>query len=417
MEGAVAVGAGTDRRCTGEPVEAAPATMDCDEAGSSTAAAPTSEPEPAAAPPFQQGQRVKLTGLQSAPERNGMFGTVVGWNEDRQRFEVHLEDGARLRVKPSNMVAAPPAEHATGRSLPLDEDQPFGKQWARQGNKDDVAGLIQSHDPCFRSGRPLILSGEHLRRLMGEGLETTLRTDFCWSLNFTPLFLAELVFEGFLPICSDLSGDEGLYVLLPKWHCTRCCMKFDELHVSKTARKRAKKFRLTVDKCFDDVIDRCVEQHGENWLYPPMRAAFRALHHWGRDRDAQRFSAGTALDPNAMDEPEVEPVKPDTRIMDPLPEGFPACMEAVRFHSFEVWSGDGTLAAGEFGAVVGGVYTSFTGFFDKKFPGAGIIRILIAARATSLRAYATEQLEHRHVHLCYLLERANVQRGCQLLHH
>ena len=337
-------------------------------AAAAEAGSETSPIEAAAAAEFQPGKRVQLIGLQSAPELNGKCGTVVGWNVERQRFQVRLDDGAHLRAKPSNIVAAPPAEHVAGRSLPLDKDQPFGRQWARQGSKDDVAKLIQSHDPSFRSGRPLIRSGEHLRTLMAAGLETTLRTDFCWSLNFTPVFLAQLVYEGFLPICSDLSGDEGLYVLLPKWHRTRCCMKFDELHISKTARKRAKKFRLTANKCFDDVIDRCVEQHGENWLYPPMRAAFRALHHWGQHRDAQRMSARPSADQDATDQAELEPV-------DPLPAGFPALMEEVRFHSFEVWSANGTLAAGEFGAVVGGVYTSFTGFFDPQFSGAGMSRI------------------------------------------
>ena len=387
-------------------VPEAAAAMDEGPAPAAAGAAPQADaqlPAPAVAPPeplFQPGQRVELMGLQSAPERNHTFGTVVGWNQERGRYEVQLEsDGAKLRVRPANVVAAPPAEHAAGRSLPLNEDQPFGKQWARQGNKDDVAGLIQSHDQSFRSGRPLIRSSDHLRELMAEGLETTLRTDFCWSLNFTPLFLAHLVFEGFLPICSDLSGDEGLYVLLPKWHRTRCCMKFGELHVSKTARKRAKKYRLTADKCFDEVIDRCVAQHGENWLYPPMRAAFRALHHWGRARDAERPAAAAAAAAGAaaaavaaasahMDtEPAVEEGAVAAAEMDsaagggggggstipsaPLPAGFPPLADEVRFHSFEVWSADGTLAAGEFGAVVGGVYTSFTGFFDPKYPGAG----------------------------------------------
>jgi Leu/Phe-tRNA-protein transferase len=349
-----------------------------------------------AAVAFEPGQRVELTGLRSAPERNGTFGTVVDWNEERQRYEVHLEaDGARLRVKPSNVVSAPPAEHMAGRSLPLDKDQPFGKQWARQGSKDDVARLIQSHDPSFRGGRPLIRSGEHLRTLMAEGLEKTLRTDFCWSLNFTPVFLAQLVFEGFLPICSDLSDDEGLYVLLPKWHRTRCCMKFDELHVSKSARKRAKKFRLTADKCFDEVIDRCVEQHGENWLYPPMRAAFRALHHWGQARDAKRFSATAVVDPDVADESTPELMAATARL-EPLPAAFPALLEEVRFHSFEVWAADGTLAAGEFGAVVGGVYTSFTGFFDPKFPGAGVHRldrpVILAVTMASLLHFGPSML-------------------------
>ena len=141
---------------------------------------------------------------------------------------------------------------------------------------------------------------------------------------------------------------------------------------SKSTRKRAKKFRLTADKCFDEVIDRCVEQHGENWLYPPMRAAFRALHHWGQSRDAMRFSTTAVAGPtNDADGVDGEHMAVSTKL-DPLPAGFPALLEEVRFHSFEVWAADGTLAAGEFGAVVGGVYTSFTGFFDPKFSGAGV---------------------------------------------
>ena len=328
------------------------------------------------------------------------------------------------------------------QALALDADQALGGAWAQHGTKDNVADLIKSHDASFRTGRPFIKSSDHLLQLIEEGLETTMRTDFCWSLNFTPLFLAHLVREGFLPICSDLSGSDGLWVLLPKWHKTvsfqwknpdfllknpdfllknvefiikqRCCMKFSELvskhdifciqteescikneefcikmmnlqHVSKSARKKAKKYRLTADAAFDEVIDRCVEQHGENWLYPPMRAAFRALHHWGKARDAAAAvdgaGAGAGVEmvgggaaAGGGGGAEAGGTRP------PLPAGFPALADEVRFHSFEVWSADGSLAAGEFGAVVGGVYTSFTGFFDHAFPGAGTVQLCGMAR-------------------------------------
>ena len=102
-----------------------------------------------------------------------------------------------------------------------------------------------------------------------------------------------------------------------------------------------------------------------------MRAAFRALHHWGQARDSKRFSATAKVDSDV--EEDENPANPTaTTRLDPLPVGFPALLEEVRFHSFEVWAADGTLAAGEFGAVVGGVYTSFTGFFDPKCSGAGV---------------------------------------------
>ena len=65
----------------------------------------------------------------------------------------------------------------------------------------------------------------------------SLQSDFCWSLNFAPVFLAQLVYEGFLPICADLGGDTGLWLLMPKWHVERCTMAFSDVHVAKSARK------------------------------------------------------------------------------------------------------------------------------------------------------------------------------------
>ena len=203
---------------------------------------------------FAAGQRVELAGLQSSAELNGQRGKVVTWAAEKQRYEISLASGAQLRVKPPNLRRVPHDD----ADVALDEDQPHGPQWAGHGTKDQLAELIQSHDASFRTRRPLLRDSDHLVQMMEAGLETTLRTDFCWSLNFTPRFLAHLCHEGFLPICSDLSGDAGLYTLMPKWHVERCCMRFADLHISKSARKRAKKFRLTVDRCFDVVVDRCV---------------------------------------------------------------------------------------------------------------------------------------------------------------
>ena len=340
------------------------------------AAAPAPAPPSSAEDLFAAGQRVELAGLQSSADLNGQRGKVVSWAAEKQRYEIALASGAQLRVKPPNLRRVPHDD----ADVALDEDQPHGPQWAGHGTKDQLAELIQSHDASFRTRRPLLRDSGHLVQMMEAGLETTLRTDFCWSLNFTPRFLAHLCHEGFLPICSDLSGDAGLYTLMPKWHVERCCMRFADLHISKSARKRAKKFRLTVDRCFDVVVDRCVvrrphpamllvaagqkrcaccaqEQHGENWLYPPMRRAFRALYNWGRE---QPHPGQTAPEDAAQldgDGGEGAAAAAAAAGGGGGAGGGAAAWlphaQAVRFHSFELWSGS-HLCAGEFGAVVGG---------------------------------------------------------------
>ncbi|PFH34621.1 hypothetical protein BESB_066540 [Besnoitia besnoiti] len=71
-----------------------------------------------------------------------------------------------------------------------------------------------------------------------------------------------------------------LYLLLPKLHQERCCLRLDRmtLHISRNTRKRAKRFFFSIDRDIDGVLQGCVRQHGEGWLYPPVRAALKALH-------------------------------------------------------------------------------------------------------------------------------------------
>jgi hypothetical protein len=169
---------------------------------------------------------------------------------------------------------------------------------------------------------------------------------FCWSTDFNPKFLAALISEGYLPmaealshgrksccachsvfvtgaclftcvcpvmlsLCSDTSHSAPAaapaakyltlnpqpstlnpnlntraatrHILLPKLHQQRCILRFEDLHVQRTVRKRAKRFDVTCDTCFERVIRLCQEQHGENWLYPPIVAAFKAIHAAGPD--------------------------------------------------------------------------------------------------------------------------------------
>jgi Leu/Phe-tRNA-protein transferase len=144
----------------------------------------------------------------------------------------------------------------------------------------------------------------------------TYRDEFCVAESFSPAFIAALMYEGYLPMGFEYA--EGRYVLTPKLHLRRSLLFFDDLHVTKTVRRRSRAFALTVDRCFEEILARCVDMHGCGWLVAPLCDAFREL-----DRVKGRFP--------------------------------------VTMHSFELWRGD-DLVAGEIGYATGACYTSLSGF-------------------------------------------------------
>jgi len=159
---------------------------------------------------------------------------------------------------------------------------------------------------------------------------------FAMSLHYEPEFYAALVYEGFLPIASDIGG---CLVLMPKLHKQRCVLRLQpdknrrgySQHVPKSVRKRAKKYSLRVTKNLDRVVAGCLKQHGENWLYPHIRFALRGL--------AQEASASQASDNNNNNSKKVRTV----------------AVELVSNATQEV-------VAGELGIVIGGIYLSLTGY-------------------------------------------------------
>ena len=116
----------------------------------------------------------------------------------------------------------------------------------------------------------------------------------------------------------------------------RCILRWPDLHVSKIAKNRSSKFHLSVNSAFEQVLAGVNKQHGSNWIYPPIQQVLRCLH--------------TA------------------------PKG---AYEA-RAVTFELWDAQKNLLAGDVGVIVGGVYTSFSGFYVKD--GVGTIQILAMAK-------------------------------------
>lgn len=236
-------------------------------------------------------------------------------------------------------------------------EPPQGPKWAAPA-RAHLRKVIECQIPTFRA-RPYIQDEAHLLEQLAGGLPTTLRDEFCWSLCFHPAFIRRLCYEGFLPICSEIANGTGLFVLLPKLHTRRCVLEFSQLRVPKSTRKRVRGFRMSVNRAFSAVMAGCVQQHGEDWLHPPMRAALASLFEWERARGGvaygargghERGSAGSAM------------------------------------ASFELWDEAGALVAGEVGCVSGRCYTSFTGFHS--VANAGSVQLALTARLLERAGFA-----------------------------
>jgi leucyl/phenylalanyl-tRNA--protein transferase len=64
----------------------------------------------------------------------------------------------------------------------------------------------------------------------------------------------------------------------------RCVVFPSRVHVSRSLRRtlNSRRFTVTIDKAFPEVIDRCGRERSEGtWITPDMRLAYTQLHHLG----------------------------------------------------------------------------------------------------------------------------------------
>ena len=172
--------------------------------------------------------------------------------------------------------------------------------------------------------------------------------DFCIAEGFDPDFTSRLMESGFLVMSVNIAEDEEspFYIMLPKLHLIRSALFFENLHIKKSIRRLLGRYELKADAEFNNIIDKCVEKHGGDWLTPPLVDCIKII----------RKRAKSTLSP------------PDLSLM-PVPYPYPASFALYR---------DGNLAAGEFGVVCGNVYTSYSGFYNES--NAGTVQLILTTQ-------------------------------------
>ncbi|MCL2218327.1 MAG: GNAT family N-acetyltransferase [Chitinispirillia bacterium] len=181
--------------------------------------------------------------------------------------------------------------------------------------------------------------------------------EWCFGADFGPEFVSRLMGAGFLVMSADIADDgegECWYVLLPKLHLVRSVLLFGNLHVKRSVRRFLGRYELRPDAEFERILGRCVEKHGGDWLTPPLVECIKDIRR-GSVAAGRAGSGG----------------------LSPGPGVYPAAFGLYR---------DGALAAGDFGVVCGGVYTSYSGFYDEGH--AGTVLLIRIARYLEGRGFA-----------------------------
>lgn len=86
-----------------------------------------------------------------------------------------------------------------------------------------------------------------------------------------------------MPI-GPLTGDRRGAEAGPAWFCPvqRGVLRLQDLRVSRSLRRSARRFTTTVDRAFDEVLAGCADpSRPYGWIDDDIASAYRSLHRWG----------------------------------------------------------------------------------------------------------------------------------------
>lgn len=169
--------------------------------------------------------------------------------------------------------------------------------------------------------------------------------------GFDSAFIATLIYHGFMPIAGNDGTEEQeatQHFLMPKLHFERMVCSPISVHVPSKCKKLAKKYRMTVDTAFREVCKGIKENtftyhEADCWLCDDLITALEGVNKLAANK-----------------------------------------RRGVSVHSIEIWDIEsGELAAGEIGYSLGTAFSSMTGFYLRKFSGAGTLQLVALGRLLS----------------------------------
>ncbi|MBU0935737.1 MAG: hypothetical protein KKC64_08960 [Spirochaetes bacterium] len=175
--------------------------------------------------------------------------------------------------------------------------------------------------------------------------------EFILSPELSAVMVCAATQAGFMPMSAVFTVAEGVEraFFTPKLHTLRCLLSPGQVHVSRTARRQAAVYTMSLDRDFPAVLQHCIAVHGQGWLTPDLCSVFLQLQQ--HQQLPRQFDDGMF----AGDSPAIAD-------------------RVLQLVSVELWK-DAELAAGELGYRIGSVYTSLSGFY--LVPGAGTVQLTL----------------------------------------